>query len=83
MPFSANDTVDILIKARAEGTEQIKAMDAAAKGANVTFTNQDAILKTLNASILASTKSIDTLTASINKVKPASQGAGTGLDGLS
>jgi hypothetical protein len=67
MPFSANDSVDILIRARSEGQDQIKALDSATKGYDSTVKANTSTLKALEETNKSLIKSVDLLTASISK----------------
>lgn len=69
MPFSSNDSVEILIKARAEGADQIRGMDAASKG--------------LDSSTKALLGTLGKMDSTLSDVGKSIDGLGTKIDALS
>jgi hypothetical protein len=65
MPFSPNDSVDILLKIKAEGQAELKAIDAAVRGVSGSMKDGEASSKALEAAIKALTGSTNTLNKSV------------------
>ena len=82
MPFSPNDSVDILIRARTQGEQEIRALAGAATVSDEQFKRLQATLLTLDGNLKALTTSVVTLTKTLEEQALASNSAASGANRL-
>src|SRR5438132_1648332 len=71
MPFNANDSIDILIKARAEGADQIRGLDSSTKAFIATQQQNDAALNKVADALTRHTKALEAQAAAQEKARQA------------